>query len=41
MHAVADATDSIRAKAAMIAHKRNKIPIVTVGGAGGQIDPSH
>lgn len=36
-----DATDSIRAKAAMIAHcKRNKIPIVTVGGAGGQIDPT-
>ena len=41
MHAVVDATDSIRAKAAMIAHcKRNKIPIVTVGGAGGQIDPT-
>ena len=39
--AVVDATDSIRAKAAMIAHcKRNKIPIVTVGGAGGQIDPT-
>ena len=39
MHAVVDATDSIRAKAAMIAHcKRNKVPIVTVGGAGGQID---
>lgn len=41
MHAVIDATDSIQAKAAMIAHcKRNKIPIVTVGGAGGQIDPT-
>ncbi|AUC88130.1 tRNA cyclic N6-threonylcarbamoyladenosine(37) synthase TcdA [Alteromonas sp. MB-3u-76] len=41
MHMVVDATDSIRAKAAMIAHcKRNKIPIVTVGGAGGQIDPT-
>ncbi|NDV91576.1 tRNA cyclic N6-threonylcarbamoyladenosine(37) synthase TcdA [Alteromonas sp. 345S023] len=39
--AVIDATDSIRAKAAMIAHcKRQKIPIVTVGGAGGQIDPT-
>ena len=41
MDTVVDATDSIRAKAAMIAHcKRNKIPIVTVGGAGGQIDPT-
>ena len=41
MDMVVDATDSIRAKAAMIAHcKRNKIPIVTVGGAGGQIDPT-
>ena len=41
MHAVIDATDSIQAKAAMIAHcKRSKIPIVTVGGAGGQIDPT-
>lgn len=38
---VVDATDSIKAKAAMIAHcKRNKIPIITVGGAGGQIDPT-
>jgi len=38
---VIDAIDSIRAKAAMIAHcKRAKIPVVTVGGAGGQIDPS-
>jgi len=41
MDGVIDATDSISAKAAMIAHcKRNKIPIVTVGGAGGQIDPT-
>lgn len=41
LNAVVDATDSIKAKAAMIAHcKRSKIPIVTVGGAGGQIDPS-
>lgn len=40
-NAVVDATDSIRAKAAMVAHcKRNKISIVTVGGAGGQIDPT-
>jgi tRNA A37 threonylcarbamoyladenosine dehydratase len=38
---VVDATDSIQAKAAMIAHcKRNKIPIITVGGAGGQVDPT-
>ena len=41
MDAVIDATDSIRAKAAIIAHcKRNKIAVVTVGGAGGQIDPT-
>lgn len=38
---VVDATDSIKAKAAMIAHcKRNKIPVITLGGAGGQIDPT-
>jgi tRNA A37 threonylcarbamoyladenosine dehydratase len=38
---VIEATDSIKAKAAIIYYcKRNKIPIVTVGGAGGQIDPS-
>ncbi|MFT5837550.1 MAG: tRNA A37 threonylcarbamoyladenosine dehydratase [Flavobacteriales bacterium] len=38
---VVDATDSIKAKAAMVAHcKRNKIPIITTGGAGGQIDPT-
>jgi len=37
---VIDAIDSIRFKAAMIYHcKRNKIPIVTTGGAGGRIDP--
>lgn len=41
LSAVVDATDSVRAKAAMIAHcKRIKVPIVTVGGAGGQIDPT-
>ncbi|MEW9796788.1 tRNA cyclic N6-threonylcarbamoyladenosine(37) synthase TcdA [Alteromonas sp. CYL-A6] len=41
MDGVIDATDSIRAKAAIIAFcKRNKIPVVTVGGAGGQIDPT-
>ncbi len=39
--AVIDATDSVKAKAAIIAHcKRSKIPVVTVGGAGGQIDPA-
>ncbi|MDU0355471.1 tRNA cyclic N6-threonylcarbamoyladenosine(37) synthase TcdA [Paraglaciecola aquimarina] len=38
---VVDATDSIKAKAAMVAYcKRNKIPIITIGGAGGQIDPT-
>ncbi|WP_299073073.1 tRNA cyclic N6-threonylcarbamoyladenosine(37) synthase TcdA [uncultured Paraglaciecola sp.] len=38
---VVDATDSIKAKAAMIAYcKRNKIPMITIGGAGGQIDPT-
>ncbi|WP_100657152.1 tRNA cyclic N6-threonylcarbamoyladenosine(37) synthase TcdA [Alteromonas flava] len=37
---VIDATDSIKAKAAIIAHcKRLKVPVITVGGAGGQIDP--
>lgn len=41
LDAVVDATDSIKAKAAMVAHcKRNKIRIVTIGGAGGQIDPT-
>ncbi len=38
---VVDATDSIKAKAAMVAHcKRHKIPVITIGGAGGQIDPT-
>ncbi len=38
--AVIEATDSIRAKAAIIyCCKRNKMPVVTIGGAGGQIDP--
>lgn len=38
---VIDATDSVKAKAAMIYYcKRNKIPIITIGGAGGQIDPT-
>ncbi|MDP6969643.1 MAG: tRNA cyclic N6-threonylcarbamoyladenosine(37) synthase TcdA [Gammaproteobacteria bacterium] len=38
---VIDACDSIKAKAAMIYWcKRNKIPILTIGGAGGQTDPT-
>ncbi|TKB53672.1 tRNA cyclic N6-threonylcarbamoyladenosine(37) synthase TcdA [Ferrimonas aestuarii] len=36
-----DCIDSVKAKAALIAHcKRRKIKVVTVGGAGGQLDPS-
>lgn len=38
---VIEATDSIGAKAAIVAHcKRHKIHVVTVGGAGGQLDPT-
>lgn len=38
---VIDATDSVPAKTAMIAWcKRNKVRIITIGGAGGQIDPT-
>ncbi|HHJ4328332.1 TPA: ThiF family adenylyltransferase, partial [Klebsiella pneumoniae] len=38
---VLDCIDSVPAKAALIAWcKRRKIPIVTTGGAGGQIDPT-
>lgn len=38
---VIDAIDSVNIKSAIIAYcKRNKLPIVTVGGAGGQTDPS-
>lgn len=38
---VIDAIDSVKIKTALIAHcKRQKLPIVTVGGAGGQIDPT-
>ncbi|MET1253661.1 tRNA cyclic N6-threonylcarbamoyladenosine(37) synthase TcdA [Aliikangiella maris] len=37
---VIDAIDSVPAKVALIAYcKRNKIRIITTGGAGGQIDP--
>jgi len=38
---VIDACDSIKAKAMMIAWcKRRRLPIITIGGAGGQRDPS-
>ncbi|MDH5516721.1 MAG: tRNA cyclic N6-threonylcarbamoyladenosine(37) synthase TcdA [Gammaproteobacteria bacterium] len=38
---VIDAIDSIRFKAAMIYYcKRNKIPVITIGGAGGLTDPT-
>ena len=38
---VLDCIDNFRVKAAIIAHcKRRKIPVLTVGGAGGQIDPT-
>lgn len=38
---VIDCIDDFRTKAALISHcKNNKINIVTLGGAGGQIDPS-
>lgn len=41
MDYVFDATDSVKAKTAMIAYcKRNKISIICSGGAGGQLDPS-
>lgn len=38
---VVDAIDSIKFKAGLIYHcKRNKIPVITTGGAGGLTDPS-
>ena len=38
---VVDAIDSVSDKAAVIAHcKRNKIAVITIGGAGGQWDPT-
>lgn len=38
---VIDCIDSVKEKAALIAFcKRNKIPVITVGGAGGQTDPT-
>jgi len=41
MDFVFEATDSVKSKTAIIAHcVRNKIKIVTSGGAGGQLDPT-
>lgn len=38
---VIDAIDSVKVKAALIAYcKRNKIKLITTGGAGGQTDPT-
>ncbi|MGH1427301.1 MAG: tRNA threonylcarbamoyladenosine dehydratase [Arenicella sp.] len=38
---VLDCIDNFRVKAAIIAHcKRKKMPVLTVGGAGGQVDPT-
>ena len=38
---VIDAIDSANIKTLMIAHcKRQKMPLITIGGAGGQVDPS-
>jgi tRNA A37 threonylcarbamoyladenosine dehydratase len=38
---VVDAIDSVKAKAALIAHCRDHaIPLVVIGGAGGQLDPT-
>lgn len=39
--AVIDCIDQVKAKAALVAHcRRNKIPVVTTGGAGGRTDPT-
>lgn len=41
MTGVVDAIDSVKPKAALIAHcQRRKIPVICAGGAGGQIDPT-
>jgi tRNA threonylcarbamoyladenosine dehydratase len=38
---VIDAIDSVNIKTKIIAHcKRNKVPVITIGGAGGQVDPT-
>jgi len=39
---IIDCTDNFRTKAALIAYcKRNKLKVITIGGAGGQTDPTH
>ena len=39
--AVIDAIDSVKSKSALLAHcRRQKIPVVCCGGAGGQLDPT-
>ena len=39
--AVVDCIDQMKAKAALIVHcRRNRIPVVTTGGAGGRTDPT-
>ncbi len=41
MDYVVDAIDSVKAKVALLAHcKRNKINVISTGGAGGQTDPT-
>lgn len=41
LDAVIDATDDVPAKAALIAYcRRRRLPVVTLGGAGGQLDPT-
>lgn len=38
---VFDATDSVKAKTSIVVHcRRNKIPVLCCGGAGGQMDPT-
>lgn len=38
---IIDCTDNFRVKSAMIAYcRRNKLKIITIGGAGGQVDPT-
>lgn len=38
---VLDAIDSVKAKASLLAYCRsNKIKVITIGGAGGQVDPT-
>lgn len=38
---IIDCVDAFRTKAALISHcKRNKINLITIGGAGGQVDPT-